>query len=455
MKRTIHLGTLLLAALVTGPVTTVFAQATTSDANAHRRSGNVRVVDHGLADGDGPFLGLGVSYFTALWRCKYDRPRLEGDLRFLSRHGFNYYRMLSMVGWNDSWDGLEIAPVAFTSHGGKRVAAWPDYWRQLRELIDLAYDRFGMRTQITIFADAQLMPDKQARIEHLQHLLNDVVPGRERKIILLEVANEAWQNGFEGDQGVKDLREFTKFLADRTHIPVAITSNHEDEFAKTYANSAADIATWHFSRDRRIDDGWKPVYDCWAAGDQAGFPPVSSNEPIGPGSSVARENSSIRLVMAAAFAYVAKLPMYVFHSEAGVHGRSRFEDTTGATNFVHLSEILPHDVPNWRRNNGREEAAPFTAFADGQPDRFWPEVPASRDGCVRNIGARNGDRFVCVPIGIRAQGIELQAREHLQFEVFDPLTGEIVQSAELKKNERVRLPQGPGGLIIKGRIFDP
>src|SRR5690606_26713868 len=157
-------------------------------------------------------LGLGVSYFTALWRCKNDRARLESDLAFLAEQGFNYYRMLSMVGYYGAWDGLEIAPIAFTSREGKEVKAWPDYWEQLRTLIDLAYDRFGMRTQITIFADAQLMPAKADRIAHMQHLLDHVIPGRDHKIILLEVANEAWQNGFPDKQGVADLREFTQYL---------------------------------------------------------------------------------------------------------------------------------------------------------------------------------------------------------------------------------------------------
>jgi hypothetical protein len=135
--------------------------------------------------------------------------------------------MLSMVGYYPAWEGREIAPVSFTSREGKRIDAWPDYWQQLRELIDLAYDRYGMRTQITIFADAQLMPKEETRIEHMRKLLADVVPGREHKIILLEVANEAWQNGFPGDEGVADLREFAKYLASRTEIPVAITSNHD------------------------------------------------------------------------------------------------------------------------------------------------------------------------------------------------------------------------------------
>jgi hypothetical protein len=138
------------------------------------RTGRVRVEGHSLTDDNGQFLGLGVSYFTALWRCKHDRERLESDLAFLARQGFNYYRMLSMVGYHPAWEGREIAPVSFANKDGKRVGAWPDYWEQLRQLIDLAYDRYGLRVQITIFADAQLMPQKEARIEHMRKLLADV-----------------------------------------------------------------------------------------------------------------------------------------------------------------------------------------------------------------------------------------------------------------------------------------
>lgn len=443
---------LLVGLAVFGQIAAGLAENAATKRSLHKRAGQVRVVDNGLVDDDGPFLGLGVSYFTAIQRCRNDRPRLESDLRFLSEQGFNYYRMLSMVGWNRAWQGLEIAPVAFTNRAGRRIEAWPDYWKQLAELVDLAFDHYGMRAQITIFADAQLMPGKQDRVEHMRRLLADVVRGREQKIILIEVANEAWQNGFPGDQGVSDLREFTKYLADRTAVPVTTTSNHIDDFAKIYANSAADIATWHFSRDRRTDDGWKPVYDCWDFSNLLGLPPASSNEPIGPGASVAAETSSIRLVMAAAFAYAAKLPMYVFHSQAGVFGKTRFEDMPAIREFRYLKEILPADLPSWQRNDGKQKEAPFTVFADGQPNRFWPEVPASRDGCVRNIGGRKDDRFVCVPIGIRAGGLQLEAREDLQFEATDPLTGKKIHSAQMKTGERLTLPPGPGGLILKGRV---
>jgi hypothetical protein len=413
----------------------------------------VRVVGHSFVDGRGPFLGLGVSYFSALWKFRNDRPRFESDMAFLSKQGFNYYRMFSMVGFNAAWEGREIPPVSFTSKSGKRVEAWADYDKQFRQMIDLAFDRYGMRTQITIFADAQLMPEKSARLAHIDRLLREVVRGREEKILLIEVANEAWQNGFPGEQGNDDLREFASFLNLRTDVPVAISSNHDRAFKTVYAGSRADLATWHFSRDKGQDDGWKPVYDCWEFGDMPGYPPVVSNEPIGPGSSVSSENEPIKLVMAAAFAYTAKLPAYLFHSRAGVMGKVRFEEMAGIDRFRHLRRLLPPDLPNWRRNNGKEPAAPFTALSDGQPNRYWPEVEKATDGCVRNIGARKGDRFVCVPIGVRPAGLELEARENLRCKVYNPLTGKALFSGRWRKGEKRRMPGEPGGLIIVGNTL--
>lgn len=425
------------------------------------RKGKVRVEGHGLVDENGPFLGLGVSYFTALWRCKNDRARLERDLGYLAKNHFNYYRMLSMVGYYPAWEGLEIAPVGFRSKNGKKVEAWQDYWQQLRELIDLAYDRYGLRTQITIFADAQLMPEKTARMEHMRRLLTEVAATREHKIFLLEVANEAWQNGFPGDEGVADLREFAKYLSERTEIPVAITSNHDypelgsaKGFEQVYEKSGADIATWHFSRDRRTDAGWKPVYECWEFGERPGFPPVSSNEPIGPGSSVNTEREPIKLVMAGAFAYTAKLPMYVFHSEAGVFGKSSFEGTAAIDQFGELVRLLPADLPNWKRNDGKEAAAPFTIFAGGEANKYWPEVPTAKDGCVRNVGSRKGKDFVCVPIGLRPGGLEMEARLPLQFTAYNPLPGGSKKMVRLNAGERIRLEEGAGAWIILGRIDD-
>jgi hypothetical protein len=61
-------------------------------------------------DRRGPYLGLGATYFSALRHARSDRARLHADLDLLRSKGFNYVRVLSMVGWYPFWQGLEIAP---------------------------------------------------------------------------------------------------------------------------------------------------------------------------------------------------------------------------------------------------------------------------------------------------------------------------------------------------------
>ncbi len=419
----------------------------------------VRLNGNSLYDETGPFLGLGVSYFQALRHAKYDRARLNHNLTLLAAKGFNYVRVLSMV----SWDGLEIAPVTFTNRGGRVIPAWPDYWQQFRDLLDLVAQH-GLRAEVTIFADAQyVMPSRANRQSHLHGILANLT-GRESCLIHLEVANEAWQNGFPGASGIADLRAFTQYLADRTRVLVAITSyadTSNEGIIGLYHGSAADLATVHFSRDTRTaEGGWLPVRDAYRAGHLPGVPPVSSNEPIGAGSSVSSEDDPIKLCAAAVFAYLANLPAYVYHSRAGVTGYSRccpptgeevrFEDTAGINAYQHIRQILPPDVASWTRNDGLEPGAPFTVYCNGQPNRYWPDVNGATNGCHRNIGSTTGNEFVCFPMGILPDGVMLEARRSLRFKVFHPLTGVIVSNLALKAGERFTLPQGPGAFILKG-----
>lgn len=423
----------------------------------------VRLRGRSFCDDAGPFLGLGASYFQALRHAKYDRARLKSNLALLASKGFNYVRILSMV----SWDGLEMAPVSFTNRAGRAVEAWPDYWQQFREVLDLVA-RHGLRAEVTIFADAQyVMPLAPARQAHLDGILANMA-GREAHILHLEVANEAWQNGFPDPQGPADLRALARYLADRTSVPVAITSNHHAGDAgliALYRGSAADLATVHFSRDTRTaEGGWLPVRDPYRLGSLPGLPPVTSNEPIGPGSSVSSESDPIKLCAAAAFAYLANLPAYVYHSRAGVYGyvnarprpgeEVRFDDTAGINAYRFLRQILPPDLASWVRNDGLEPGAPFTVFCNDQPDRYWPDVDRPTDGCDRNIGGTQGGEFVCLPMGILGGGVTLQARRPVRFQVLNPLTGEVVSDLTLKAGDRFGLPQGPGAYILKGTFLD-
>lgn len=419
----------------------------------------VRLQGNSLGDNSGPFLGLGVSYFQALRDARYDRPRLSHNLSLLASRGFNFVRVLGMV----SWDGLEIAPVTFTNRFGREVPGWPDYWEQFRDLLDLAA-RHRMRVELTIFADAQhVMPEKSTRLAHLDGILENI-RRRETNLMFLEVANEAWQNGFSGAGGVQELRAFAKYLADRTSVLVAITSNEDTSdqgITALYQNSEADLATVHFSRDTRTPEGgWLPVRDAYRGGRLEGVPPVISNEPIGPGSSVASESDPIKLCAAAGFAFLANLPGYVFHSRTGIYGyaeccppageRMLFENTPGIDAFRHLPELLPPDLATWTRNDGIEPSAPFSVFCGEEPNRYWTERAHTNDGCVRNIGSRKGSEFVCMPMGILEGGVKFKARRSMQCRVFNPLTGGVFTNLTLAAGERFSLPRGPGVFIIKG-----
>ena len=427
------------------------------------RTGNVVMNGNCLADDGGPFLGLGASYMRALQRCKYDKPRFKRDLSYLASKGVNYIRILTMVGWEQ----MEIAPVDITKGTDPNtwiLPAWPDYWQQFRDMIDIAYDEYGLRSEVTIFADSDMLPDKPGRIKHIQAVLDNLV-GREHKIMHLEVANEAWQNGFSGSEGIADLREFGKYLTDRTSIPVALSAPYDSGSASViqelYQGSTADITTVHLSRDMGSSEGgWLPVRDAWRIGSMyPSIPPASSNEPLGPGSSVNTENDPIKIVSAASFAWISNMPMYVFHSRSGTSSIDssgkyvHFEDMPGLASYPYLLQVLPPDLPNWTRNDGIEESSPFTVYCNGQPNKYWTEVNGASSGCHRNIGAKKGSEFVCQPQGILAGGVTLKAKQTMSFTVYNPLTGAVVMGPVTKNpGDEFTLPQGPGAYIIRGTI---
>src|SRR4030095_11499006 len=112
-------------------------------------------------------------------------------------------------------------------------------------------------------------------------------------------------------------------IGNATPIPVALSAggSTDSEIVALHSGPTADIAPVHFSRDTgTIEGGWQPVRDTYR--NLGVFTPISSNEPIGPGSSVSAENDPIKLCMAAIFAWTAGLPSYVYHSKAGIQGWS-------------------------------------------------------------------------------------------------------------------------------------
>ena len=108
-------------------------------------------------------------------------------------------------------------------------------------------------------------------------------------------------------------------------------------------------------------------------------------------------------------------------------------------------------MANWTRNDGLEQSAPLTVYCNNRPNQYWPDATHPVDGCVRNIGSTKGNQFVCFPMGILRDGVTLQARRAVQFEVIDPLAGTPVARHALAAHEKVTLPRGPGAYVCVGR----
>lgn len=427
------------------------------------RHGRVTVNGYCFQDDGGKYLALGFTHMRALNRARYDRDRYMHDMADMGSKGFVYQRILSMV----SWAGLEIIPIDATNNTGATVYAWPDYDQNLKDAIDLAYDNYGIRTEITIFADAQYCcpgDHSTARYAHLDRILNDIA-GREQKIQGLEVANEWYQNGIS----LQECKDFANYLSARTTIPVAL-SDDGGNMCEMYCGSGADYATVHASRDTG-NYGWTPVSDVWNYTSlYPSIPPVSSGEPIGPGSSVAEENDPCRLMSAAAFAFIAHVPAYTYHGRFGVTGLDKntlqdikMSSTPGFGAYQYLVKLLPNDISCWTRNDGKEASAPFTATCKGLANTYWTDTAGATDGCYMNIGAANGtadgSQFVCYPMGILNGGLTLTARRQLWFKVYNPLTNAVVMDTTVKTTgQTISLPGTSAANIaylIKGGFGPP
>ncbi len=416
-----------------------------------RRTGVVRVENKALVDDQGAFHALGTSLFWALWGYQNDRARLEQNLAYLADNGFDYIRVLGVVGdpnGPDYWDGREA------------VFAWPDYAEAIRGLTDLAYDSYGLRVQWTLIGDGQVsVPTEVERYALVDAFVAMAADGRAHKVILFEIANEAWQNGFGGDDGIAQLRELSSYMKGATDVLVAASAPEGascEDMLLVYEGDVADVATIHFDRNVSLVDGpWRPVRQPWGLEGECNLGIVgNNNEPIGPGSSVASEIDVERLVAGAIATYVANIPFYVFHTRAGIRGDDDIWNMAGASSFTHVKDLVPNDVTSWSRRNAYMNGHPFIVFAGDESgtlyaDDMWPDFGGSASsGVVRMYGQIAGDRFFTFPMGIK-NFVELEARYGLDYEVRHPLTGELVQQGSLDQGAHLRL-EGAGAFVVTG-----
>lgn len=414
------------------------------------RAGRVRLQGRALVDDDGAFQALGATLFWAPWAYKHDRPKLEAALALLQQNGFHYLRALGVVGdpnGPDYWDGREID------------VHWSDYDAVIAGLTDLAYDQYGLRVQWTLIGDGQFAVPTSADRYALADRFLAMSHGREHKLMLFEVANEAWQNGFPGSGGVAELRALTRYLNDRTDVLVAASAPDGHDCAAVealYSGDVADVATIHFDRDVSKTEGpWRPVRQPWEHL-YCAAPVGSNNEPIGPGSSVASETDPVRLNAASVATYVANIPFYVFHTRAGVRGDAPLSDMAGLGAFTALASFVPGDLSAWTRKNAHWADSPFRAFAGDasgtlHADAMWPDFGAgATSGAVRAYGDVADDgRFFVFAMGIKGSAF-FEPRRPVDFDVIEPMTGAVRAHLSLGADERFELTGGEA-FVLRGQ----
>jgi hypothetical protein len=409
------------------------------------RRGVVRLEGRALRDDGGHFLGHGATLFWGLWGYQHDRARLEENLAYLADSGaIDHVRVLATVGgpW---WVDRAVDPHA------------EGYDAALAGLTDLAFDKFRLRIEWTVFGGVDFTETAAERVQLVDRVLA-MSRGREEKIVLLEIANEGFQTGFGGSAGLAELRALTRRANDATGILVAASSYHEDldEFCLLYWNGVADVATIHFDRETRLVDGfWRPVRQPWGFPGEFPcdwLPPGDSNEPIGPYSSVAEERDPTRLVAQALVAHIAGLPLSVIHAGPGIWGGgasgasrgipANLWETPGLADtlagLAAVTAALPPDLANWSKQNSGWVGSPFTV------DALWPDGPDH--GAVRVYSATRASAFVTAVVGVKSY-VQLTAAWPMSFELRPLLAGES-KTYTLEAGATVRLEQGAGAWLL-------
>lgn len=406
------------------------------------RTGPVRLEGRAYADDQGTWNALGASLFWALWGEANDPDRLDRNLATLRAAGVDFVRILGMVG-TESWADRRIDPRS------------PTYWAIVEAFLD-RLGRHGLRAQVTLFADAQVMwPDVATRPAFVSQW-GDVIARRRDRIQLAEIANEHWQNGVAS----AELGQLAATLRGRVGatLPLALSSTEPNGWCGAYGNvPSATVTTLHYDREIGFADGpWRPVRQPW------GYPSeyevgcrlplaAQNNEPIGPKSSGAEENDPTRLALAYAATVVAGNAGYVFHAGAGIRGGGQAdlargrkanyfeEDPNVLAALGRVRSWLPNGLAGWTRQNAQWTGFPFSGAADA----------VDRGDVVRWYVTQRGSHTIGVILGVR-RPFTVTARGAGTWTLRDATTTEVVTSATLAPGQSWTIPTDRTGYLVEG-----
>jgi hypothetical protein len=418
----------------------------------------VRSDQHAFVDDGGPFLARGASLLWALWGYEHDRARLARNLSTLREWGIDYIRVLGVVGAPgdrpacgpgvqncDSWRDRRLDPNA------------PGYAQNIAALTDWAYREYGIRVQWTIFGGTDYTPTPESRRAVVERFA-DMSKGREHTIFAFEVANESSHTGFPGEEGRNELRALARLLKSRTPNLVALSAPDGGSCAGAqglYRDSVADLLTLHMGRvGPENGEHWAALRQIWDSPRCQGVPLLaSSNEPIGPESSVASLDDPVALAAMAFVTYGSGVGAFVLHTGPGIRGGGAADLALGrhsnlwelptaariASGLSTLTTVLPGDFANWTRHDivGDAPDPPFGA--------------ADKTEYAGLYCSSKGAEFACVVAGVR-KPVSLTVRRNMTVTLHDLVSGKAEGAQRLTAGAAVSLPARPAAVLIRGRL---
>lgn len=418
---------------------------------AAAQKGIVRVEGAAFRDDAGGFNALGATLFWLAWGFEHDRIRLEANLRTLADADVDFVRALAVVGPGRGWGDRTIDPRS------------PKWREALAGATDLAFDRYGLRVQWTIFGGIDLVPAAAGRRRVVDTVI-EMVAERPHKVFAVEIANESSQTGFAGDAGLAELRELGRRAASRLDVPVALSSVSGPDACALYAGAAADFATVHYDRGNAGAAGaWAPVLRPWtypSSFDVAcrGALPraVSNNEPIGPQSSVAEEGDALKIALAYVTTFVAGNGAYVFHTGPGIRGggaddralgrSANIQDLPGAARILgalaSARRNLPPGLAGWSHHDASSAGAPFDGL----------QAAIDRGTLAGAFSATKGGESITAVLGLTGQ-VHLTVRTASVVDVIDPVSWRTIGTHRLEAGESFRLQprRDVDGVVIRTR----
>ena len=426
----------------------IAASSAAQNAPRRGRHGVVHGEQHAFADDGGAFLARGASLFWGLWGYQHDRARLGRNLAVLRDWGVDYVRVLAAVGSpgdraDDSWRDRRVDPSA------------ADYDRDVAAFTDWAYQQYGLRVQWTIFGGVDFTPSPESRRDLVERFAA-IARGREEKMFAFEIANEAWQNGFPGEAGRVELQALARILKSRSQVLVALSAPEGSscESAQTlYRNSAADLMTLHFPR-AGSPAVWNRFQDPWSFHSCTGVPSLAtSNEPVGPESSVASLDDPVALSAMAFVTYGAGIGAFVFHTGPGVRGggaadlargrhRNLWELPTAARISRSLATVVtsvPGDFANWQKADA----------LGGSQDSILDVL--DRTALTGMYCFTKTPAYACVPFGIR-RSFQLGARRSMSASIRSLVDGTNTPVRQLVPGSPFTIPGSAPAVLVLGRV---